>query len=164
MTTEAQNSLLKILEEPPSDTILVLTASDIQLLEPTIISRSQQLAILPLTKAMVLRSYIATTYSANALTRAYHISGGRAGLLLALLEKDADHEIANAIVKAKDFLRMNTYERLMLVDGLSKQKENAALLLAGLQRIITSGLEQAAIKNDHKQAKNFRLLLCSQEF
>jgi DNA polymerase-3 subunit delta' len=38
-TTEAANALLKVLEEPPADTIIVLTAADSEALLPTILSR-----------------------------------------------------------------------------------------------------------------------------
>ena len=38
-TTEAQNALLKILEETPADTLFILTSSNIELILPTVISR-----------------------------------------------------------------------------------------------------------------------------
>lgn len=41
MSEEATNSLLKILEEPPSDTVFILTTSSPQNIFPTIISRCQ---------------------------------------------------------------------------------------------------------------------------
>ncbi len=39
LTTEAQNSLLKLIEEPPAHTIIILTASNKDALLPTILSR-----------------------------------------------------------------------------------------------------------------------------
>ncbi len=39
LTIEAQNALLKVLEEPPNNTIIVLTAENKNLLLPTILSR-----------------------------------------------------------------------------------------------------------------------------
>lgn len=41
LTTEAQNSLLKILEEPPESTLIILAAPNENLLLPTIISRCE---------------------------------------------------------------------------------------------------------------------------
>ncbi|MBI2036073.1 hypothetical protein HYT17_00335 [Candidatus Microgenomates bacterium] len=41
LTIEAQNALLKTLEEPPDHTIIVLTATNKELLLPTIVSRCQ---------------------------------------------------------------------------------------------------------------------------
>jgi DNA polymerase-3 subunit delta' len=41
LTTEAQNSLLKTLEEPPSDSFIILAVSVLSLMLPTIISRCE---------------------------------------------------------------------------------------------------------------------------
>ncbi len=48
MTEPAAQSALKLVEEPPPDTILVLTAADTARLLPTLVSRCQRLAVLPL--------------------------------------------------------------------------------------------------------------------
>jgi len=47
MKREAANSLLKILEEPPSDTILILMVPDAHLLLATIVSRCQRVRMYP---------------------------------------------------------------------------------------------------------------------
>lgn len=49
MNTEAGNALLKVLEEPPDKTILVLTATAVSELLPTIASRCQRIQFNPLT-------------------------------------------------------------------------------------------------------------------
>ncbi len=41
MTDEAANSMLKTLEEPPSDTVFILVATDMSMILPTILSRCQ---------------------------------------------------------------------------------------------------------------------------
>lgn len=41
LTEEAQNALLKLLEEPPDDTIFVLTTNNVDLILPTVVSRCQ---------------------------------------------------------------------------------------------------------------------------
>jgi DNA polymerase-3 subunit delta' len=48
MNLEASNAILKILEEPPRHTILILTASQTTDLLPTIVSRCQQIAFRPI--------------------------------------------------------------------------------------------------------------------
>lgn len=47
LTTEAQNALLKVLEEPPAHTIIVLGAQSKESLLPTIISRCQVITLTP---------------------------------------------------------------------------------------------------------------------
>jgi DNA polymerase-3 subunit delta' len=49
MNPEAGNALLKMLEEPPPDTVLILTAPQTSDLLPTIVSRSQHVRFRPLT-------------------------------------------------------------------------------------------------------------------
>ena len=44
MTTEAQNAILKITEEPPASSLLILIASDTEGLLPTILSRLQKIS------------------------------------------------------------------------------------------------------------------------
>jgi DNA polymerase-3 subunit delta' len=48
ITMQAQNSLLKTIEEPPDYAIIILIASKIDLLAPTLISRCQRILFLPL--------------------------------------------------------------------------------------------------------------------
>ncbi len=50
---ESANAFLKILEEPPLDTLLVLTASDESQLIDTVLSRCQKMPFSPLTSAQV---------------------------------------------------------------------------------------------------------------
>lgn len=53
MTTQAQNALLKTLEEPPGSTLLVLLVSSIDKLLPTTLSRCQIVEFAPLPRAFV---------------------------------------------------------------------------------------------------------------
>jgi len=50
MTQEAGNALLKTLEEPPAQTLLILTASGRSDVLPTIVSRCQHMAFRPISK------------------------------------------------------------------------------------------------------------------
>jgi DNA polymerase-3 subunit delta' len=79
-TAEAQNALLKTLEEPPNYVVLILLAADPELLLPTIISRCQQIMLRPLTTAQVRQALIdmwgVAIDRANVLA---HLSGGRLG-------------------------------------------------------------------------------------
>ena len=68
MNTEASNSLLKTLEEPPADTVLILTTARKEQLLPTIISRCQLVRCEPLTVQQI----------ASALTERDGIDEGEA--------------------------------------------------------------------------------------
>src|SRR5512143_1191784 len=79
-TTEAQNALLKTLEEPPDYVVLIVLASDSEWLLPTIVSRCQQVPLRPLTITQVrealIKNWGVESQQANLLA---HLSGGRLG-------------------------------------------------------------------------------------
>jgi DNA polymerase-3 subunit delta' len=54
MNQQSSNALLKILEEPPEDTVLILTTSRVNSLLPTIVGRCQLLKFDPLTEEEIL--------------------------------------------------------------------------------------------------------------
>jgi DNA polymerase-3 subunit delta' len=79
-TIEAQNALLKMLEEPPDYVVLIVLASDPELLLPTIVSRCQQVPLRPLTITQVREALIKQwNVEANHADLLAHLSGGRLG-------------------------------------------------------------------------------------
>lgn len=156
MTSEAQNALLKSLEEPPADTVLILTALMSLKLKDTIYSRVQLLSVLAPSKAEA-KAYF-KNYSPAEIERTYAMSGGNAGLMNALLTQ-TDHELANQVLTAKEIFGSTVYERLLRVDSLSKQKENLPSLLYALKLISSTALHQAAIKQNQKQIKRWHASL-----
>jgi DNA polymerase-3 subunit delta' len=54
MNMEASNALLKVLEEPPENTLLILTAQQTADLLPTIVSRCQQIRFSPLPRDVLI--------------------------------------------------------------------------------------------------------------
>jgi DNA polymerase-3 subunit delta' len=88
-TTEAANSLLKLLEEPPSHVVLILTAVHADLLPQTIVSRCQRLDLRPATLDVVegaLRERGVAPEEAHLLAR---LSGGRIGWALRACNDEA---------------------------------------------------------------------------
>jgi len=77
MTADAQNALLKTLEEPPGRTTLVLIATNAAVLLPTIRSRCQQVRFAPLEDAVIERLLVeGGTDPADAATAAPLAEGG----------------------------------------------------------------------------------------
>jgi DNA polymerase-3 subunit delta' len=70
MTTEAANSLLKTLEEPPSTTSIILVTAFPQQLLPTIRSRCQNFVFLPLSRTEIVQQLTKTTDLENPRLRA----------------------------------------------------------------------------------------------
>ncbi len=150
MTIEAQNALLKILEEPPADTMLILTAANPQQLRPTIHSRVQLMNVIPPQKNAVIDHFINKGFSGSDIERAYMMSGGRMGLLSALLETPDDSQLAADIDTAKKIFSVSAFERLCMVDSLTKNKQALPGLLFACKRICMTALEVAAAKDQQK--------------
>lgn len=123
MTTEAQNALLKTLEEPPDDTAIIMTATSKDALLPTIQSRVRLLdATAPPVEALrqLLQSY---TADEKDIETALMLSGNLPGLAVALVSSDKTHPLYEATIQARSLLQLKAYERLLLIDTLSKQKQ-----------------------------------------
>lgn len=88
MTTQAANSLLKLLEEPPSQLIFILLASSPHLMLGTIISRCLLIRFLPLPHAILTDALIARGVAAGAAIVAARLSGGRMGAALELSQPE----------------------------------------------------------------------------
>ncbi|HEX3568370.1 MAG TPA: AAA family ATPase [Candidatus Saccharimonadales bacterium] len=154
MTTEAQNALLKMLEEPPADTVLVLTANNTHALLATILSRLQRITVREPLEAE-LRAYFAKTHDSKAIDQAYFLSGGLPGLMQALLEGTADHPLFMAVGQAKALLQQPTFDRLVAVDALSKKKDDVVHVLYALLRIAQTGMVQAGKRGDQARVKRW---------
>lgn len=139
---EAQNALLKTLEEPPEDTVIITTFSRRSRVLPTIHSRMQQLNVRPV-ELEFARNVLSTEFNNNLINKAYYISGGQAGLMAAILNDHDGHELVDAIARAREIIEMSRYQRLGAVDKWVKDKNGRPeLLLDGLYRLIS-----AAYKN-----------------
>lgn len=158
LTTEAQNALLKILEEPPQDTVIILTASGRSLL-PTITSRLQQLVVRAPTQLQSQTYFSQQGHPPSAITKAYHLSKGQAGLMTSLLTDQQAHPLNQQIGLAKQLLAQTSFERLVQVDKLVKQKIDLPSLLWAMQRVADAALAQAAHKQNSKQVRYWQTLL-----
>lgn len=151
MTADAQNNLLKTLEEPPEDTVLILTAESTDSLLSTIVSRAQELNILPVSPEHAKEYFGSRGIPAAKLASAYALSMGQVGLLSALLN-DEEHPLKEKVEIAKSILATPAGLRLKQVDSLAKDKPAIKLLLNALGRIA-----HAALVGSIKQSKEPQL-------
>jgi DNA polymerase III delta prime subunit len=154
MTQEAQNALLKLLEEPPLDSVIILTASQPQKLLSTIISRVQVIPLKKPPKDEVI-NYFTRSYPKEAVIKAYYMSDGRIGLMWALLAAKDGHPIAGSIQRAKKLLQSSTYERLLEVNNLSTG--DIRLFLASLYSVAHAALAVALEKKNQSMIEQWYL-------
>ena len=84
LTVEAGNALLKILEEPPAETLFVLICQHLGNLPATVISRAQVVRFGLLAHAQVVALLQRHGHESEAAERSTRLSGGRPGAALAL--------------------------------------------------------------------------------
>ena len=89
---EAQNSLLKTLEEPPLDTLIIVTINNESKVLDTIYSRVKKINIRPITKKLASDTYT-NDHSSDEINRAHSLSMGQAGLFVSLLENKDSHPL-----------------------------------------------------------------------
>lgn len=123
MTKEAQNSLLKLLEEPPEDGMLLLTATSEHALLPTIISRCQAIAVKKPDTAELTRVLVSRGNASADVDLALRISDGLPGLAMAMLDASGEHPLSLATSTARQLVQQTTFERLCNVESLSKQRQ-----------------------------------------
>lgn len=150
LTVEAQNALLKSLEESPEDTVFVLCVDNLHHLLSTVVSRSRQLAVLPVTEEAAKQHF----GDSAEVTKAYHMSGGRPALIEAVVS-DSEHPLLQVMDTAKEVLQKTTYERLLLVNDLSKDRTATDELLNALQLLAQISLRSAVKGNKTAQAKRW---------
>lgn len=129
MTTSAANSLLKTLEEPTKETVVILTANNHSKLLPTITSRVQQIKFNNLT-ADEIKEYL-KQIDCTGSDELVEMSLGRPNLAERLAN---DFEYQAAI---KDFLNEfdlaisseKIWEKLKLAEKIAKKKEDVPLYL-----------------------------------
>jgi DNA polymerase III delta prime subunit len=147
---EAQNALLKTLEEAPADTVIIATIARRDYALPTIHSRLQQITLQPISMDAAT-NYFAKDFNPKNVERAYFISNGYIGLLSAILTAQDSHPLVVAIAQAKTALSQSRYERLLDVDSLVKNKETSSrVFLDGLYRLLYASYKQAVIKGKLK--------------
>ncbi len=156
----AQNALLKTLEEPSSQVVLILTAEHSDLLLPTIVSRCQILNLRPLgleETATALRNY--WNVEPEQATLLARLSGGRIGWAIRSItdttELELRHESVNALEQAVSGTR---YDRFQLAEDLAKDKTTLLTVLDIWQTywrdvlLTVTGSQAAVVNIDHENA------------
>lgn len=147
LTDDAQNSFLKLLEEPPKDVHFFLAVTKLGDVLETIQSRTAVWRLTPPTTEQL------DTYFSDApmalKAKAFAIGQGRVGLITAMLKHQDDHELLHTIDVAKEILAETHFKRLVRVDALAKDQKQVVLLIESLQLICKAALEHAAKNNNH---------------
>jgi DNA polymerase-3 subunit delta' len=124
MNDAASNTLLKTLEEPPGDTMFILTTSHREALLPTILSRCQNVRFDPLTEEEIRAALIGRGHldeaRASLLAR---LAGGSYTRALELGESDLMGQRAEVVDFIRKALGGKTLELIELIERMSETKD-----------------------------------------
>jgi DNA polymerase-3 subunit delta' len=127
----AANALLKLLEEPPPKVVMLLTAQEAEILLPTIVSRCELIRLRPLSIPEIVQG-LQEQYdvSVQNATSVGHISGGRPGYALRLLQNpEYLKERKNWLEEHLRLLSANRVERSLFAEEISKNTQGLESIL-----------------------------------
>lgn len=121
----AANALLKTLEEAPSYAVLILTTDNPEQLLPTIVSRCEVLRLRPLKIEEVQKALETKGLETSKAKLIAHISGGRFGYALRLIENDSLLENREERLNdLQSLISASRVEKFAYADKLSRDKES----------------------------------------
>ncbi len=138
LTLEAQNTLLKVLEEPNKDTLFILNTSLPQSLLPTIRSRVE-LIVIPILSREKLKIHFSNVVDED-FNKAYQISKGNFREIIEYL----DNNNTKAIDLARDILSGNQYQKIIKIDELSKDKKLSIEVLKTLNVMAETAIKYSS--------------------
>ena len=118
-TLSAANAMLKLLEEPPSKVVLILTAPTAELLLPTVVSRCETLVLRPVGRAAIASAVEQRGASPEQAEFLAILSGGRPGLAIGMWEDPDKLERRAAILEdLAELMRLTVPSRFAEVGRL----------------------------------------------
>ncbi len=122
MTVEAQNALLKTLEEPNSSSIFILITANPELLLGTVNSRCQQINFLPHPKKTITNVLERSDLSVKNAEFLAEFSNGRIGLASDIIENKSFNTVKESVQELTDLMKTDINNRLVVAQKLSDIK------------------------------------------
>jgi DNA polymerase III subunit delta' len=155
---QAANAFLKLLEEPPADSTIILTSSEPGALLPTIRSRVASVRVAPLGEADV-RAFLADPAVANSIdsgrsgdVELIQSVGGAPGRLVGREAWQASVDQANRLLDAATAPDRGTRMRVALAQGSSGARGKFSDTLEALTVLLHQRAKSASIRGDERMA------------
>jgi DNA polymerase-3 subunit delta' len=156
----AANALLKLLEEPPANTTLILTTSYPGALLPTIRSRCVSVRVAPLSETALrawlnnetVRKQLDTLRVAPATPDRLRLAAGAPGRLLSLGESESSMTRARELLDVAASGNAEKLARLALAQGASGARGRFTDVLESLGAALGERLHQATSQGDERGA------------
>ncbi len=138
---DAQNALLKNLEEPPLDSVFLISCAKPSMLLETVKSRLPTINLASVSKKTLLDRLLAIGLDNLTATQVIALSGGIPGLAIALAKNQTDHSLLAAADMAKKMLISKQDQKLKLISILVKDPKLSNDVISILQQMARISLE-----------------------
>lgn len=129
LSDEAQNALLKVLEEPPAYVTFIICVTSKEKLLPTVLSRSQTMSFFPLS-CDVIEQYLNDNVNADIDAKAIaRLSRGSIGLAISIATDEEKRTQIEKTVRCVLNLRKNSLSIREMVEFLTQERENITEVL-----------------------------------
>lgn len=154
MNAEAANKLLKVVEEPPQDTVFLFVTHAPEKVLQTIFSRCQSLRVLPLSKEEVAETLCSRfSFSEHQAMAQANVAGGSVGKALHLSGDREEHnrfmdmfsDLINAIIQKDLLSALETGELVASLESREKQKMFCTFAGDCVRKMFVTSLGQDAI-------------------
>ncbi len=143
---EAQNALLKTLEETKEATVFILCMPKISDVLETVASRAREIRVHSVPQSLA-EQYFAHNHGKEEIQQAYKLGNGSMGLMSAILRGEQT-DLTDAIADVKHILAISQHDKLLEVTRLVKDKDKVTAFLEAF-----SLLAHASVKNTLKLGK-----------
>lgn len=143
LNKESANCLLKTLEEPPDTSIIILMATDINELLPTIVSRCQAVLFRPLSPALISEYFCShrnNKFPPEQAALLASLSGGSLGKAVGLADSPLMEMRRDICIKLISLSRRDMESLLLLAEDLAGRKEELPEILAMLKTCLRDSL------------------------
>jgi DNA polymerase-3 subunit delta' len=160
MGTPAQNAFLKLLEEPVEGTRFLLLTHQPGLLLPTILSRSQQLTVRPVsTEGSNELLDALKVFDATKRAQLLFIANGLPAELSRLVADDAYFTARASIVKdARQFVTGTAYDRLLLANKYKSDRTGALTMLSDAAKMLQKTLADGGVESTLRAVTRVELI------
>jgi DNA polymerase-3 subunit delta' len=157
---QAANALLKLLEEPPANTNIILTSSERGALLPTIRSRVVNVRVAPLAPRDV-EAFLADPLVADAMRRAHanaspadlvRLANGAPGALIGASERRAAIDSAERLLASALSGDRSKTIRVAMAQGTSRARGKFADVLDELSALVAARARAALARGDERTA------------
>lgn len=133
----AQNVLLKIVEEPPSHVVFIMTAESREKILPTILSRTISMNIPEASPAECRLALSEHGFDPETIEEAVSLFGGNIGRCVDYIQNDEAKKLPKAVKDiSKALVSGDEYSLLLALTSLEKDRELCLEVLAALKGVI----------------------------